>query len=408
MVIEAVVSAASVASATLATRTTPKNSEKRIRVNVLLVEDDLSHAVRLRHTLPCDEFHVRHVGRFTEARNHLGSDHYDVVLLDLDLPNARRDEAVRHMLRQAPGAPIVGLTARADTGWARTAPPGIRDCILKGETSANVIGGTMRHAIERTRMLAELDEAHRKVEAKQRLLDIVSHEIRNPLHIARLSLSGAMDCKGLPAECHDELSLADRSLVQVANMIGDLLDAARTEHETIAVQTRSVDASRLVHDTVAAYQRVACERPAVVMAAVDAGLPLAVADPKRLRQILTNLLDNALKFTRPHTTIVVGAQRSTRSLDAIEFSVTDHGPGVDLVNAPRLFERFYQGPSRDRQVGLGLGLFICRALVAGHGGSIWVENVSGEGARFAFTIPCAPLGGGHVSSDVPTRLAAGG
>ncbi len=379
-------------------------------LNVLLVEGDVRHAFLLQHTLPCDGFHFRCVGELAEAHVRLDAEHYDLVLLDMDLSHGRHEEAIRHMLAHASGAPIVGLTARADEDQAFDAlRAGVQECIVKEETNAKVIGRTMRNAVERSRLLAEVERARRgQVDAKQHLLEIVSHELRGPLHVARLSLGAVMDVEGLSAECQQDLARVDANLGRVADMVQNLLETARIEHGIVAVHPRPMDAGALVRETVAAYQVLARERSAHLATTVEADLPVGLGEPARLRQVLTNLIDNALRLTRSDTTVMVGVRRSPRSRDTVEVSVSDHGPGVDAENAERLFEVFHQEPSHRGQGGLGLGLFICREIVARCGGTIWAENVAGAGARFAFTIPCAPRGAEHAAVRSPRSRARTG
>lgn len=360
-------------------------------LSVLLVEEDPGDALLLQHALPCDEFHVRHVGHLAEARTRLETERYDLMLLDWSRVPVSGELAVRHVLAQAAGTPVIVLMASPNEQHALLAlRAGIQDCIVKGEVSAQVIRRTMRHAVERARIIAQLEDTRRRqLDEKQHVLDLVAHELRSPLHVARLALSMALDSRRLPTDCRTELALVDSNLLHVAGMIRDLLDTARMDHQTITVEPRSMDAGQLVRETVAVSRRVARERSVNMVTRIARDLPQALAEPARLQQVLTNLIDNALRFTAPGTEVQVRARRSTRAANRIEIAVRDHGPGVRAEGAARLFDRFYQDPSRQSRSGLGLGLFICRELIQRHGGDIWVENAAGGGARFAFTIPIA-------------------
>lgn len=237
--------------------------------------------------------------------------------------------------------------------------------------------------------LAEIHRLRSQVDAKQQLLNTVCHELRGPLHVARLCLDSALAAPDLTPECREEIGLADRSLGRAARMAHDLLEATRIDHGVLAVTPRSLDVGPVIAETAAAADRVARRRSRRVEATIAAALPPVWADPERVRQVASNLIDNALKFSPRDTTVRVGVTRSPRRADHVEIAVLDDGDGVDPATAERLFERFHQAPSPHSRQGIGLGLYLCRELVRRHGGDIWVENVMGAGARFAFTLPIA-------------------
>lgn len=237
--------------------------------------------------------------------------------------------------------------------------------------------------------LAEIRRLRSQVDAKQQLLNTVCHELRGPLHVARLCLDSALAAPDLTPECREEIDLADRSLGRAARMARDLLEATRIDHGVLAVTPGSIDAGAVVADAVAAADRVAGRGSRRVVAAIAEDMPPVWADPERVRQVVSNLIDNALKFSPSDTTVRVSVTRSPRRADHVEIAVLDEGPGVDPATAERLFERFHQAPSPHSRKGIGLGLYLCRELVRRQGGDIWVENVTGAGARFAFTLPIA-------------------
>jgi signal transduction histidine kinase len=172
-------------------------------------------------------------------------------------------------------------------------------------------------------------------------------------------------------------------------MARDLLEATRIDHDALVVTPRPFDAGVLIAETVAAANRVARRRVRRIVATIAADGLHVLADPERVRQIASNLIDNALKFTPRDSTVRVTVSASPSTPGHVEIAVTDEGSGVDLATAERLFERFHQAPSPHSRKGLGLGLYLCRELVRRQGGDIRVENVAGAGARFAFTLPAA-------------------
>lgn len=235
--------------------------------------------------------------------------------------------------------------------------------------------------------LTEICRLRSQIAAKQQLLNVVCHELRGPLHLARLCLGSALSAAELTPQCREELRLADTSLGRAAGMAKDLLDATRIDHDVLAVAVRATDVGAAVADVVAGGQRIARHFGRRLVASVPEDLPPVLADPDRLRQVVGNLIDNALKFSPRGSTVRVVVAPAADVPAFVEIAVEDEGHGVDLANAERLFERFHQAPSPHSKMGIGLGLYLCRELVRRQGGDIWVENRPEGGARFAFTLP---------------------
>lgn len=121
------------------------------------------------------------------------------------------------------------------------------------------------------------------------------------------------------------------------------------------------------------------------------GLPAVHADPGRVRQVLLNLVDNAVKFSRPPGSVVIRALQEPSDPDHVRISVSDTGTGIPPATMERLFTRLFQdaGQADVTRKGIGLGLYICRDLVTRQGGRIWVESRVGHGSTFTFTLPVA-------------------
>jgi len=115
-------------------------------------------------------------------------------------------------------------------------------------------------------------------------------------------------------------------------------------------------------------------------------LPLVSADYNRLERVFTNLLSNALKYSDTDTPVVV---RALQVGEMVEIAITDQGKGIPPDDLPHLFERFYRAQGARKADGIGLGLYIAKALVEAHGGRIWVESEEGKGSTFSFTLPVA-------------------
>jgi signal transduction histidine kinase len=178
-----------------------------------------------------------------------------------------------------------------------------------------------------------------------------------------------------------------KNVDQLRGMIGDLLEATRSDSAALQIAPHEVDVTPLITDAVSFFQLRA--DTIELTHDVPRDLPGVYADPQRVRQILNNLIDNALKFTPPGGRVSVRARQVAPERAFVCVEVADTGRGVSPEGRQLVFERMYQDrPTDDRpRGGLGLGLFICRLLVERHGGQIWVESEPGRGSTFFFTLP---------------------
>jgi PAS domain S-box-containing protein len=242
---------------------------------------------------------------------------------------------------------------------------------------------------ERERLLRE---AHEAIRTRDDFLSIASHELKTPLTPLKLHLrmleQKAASGQPLPPP------LVRKALTQVgrlSGLISDLLDASHVEAGQLSVEREPVPLLELVREVLADF------RPACIHHTLEyekhAEELVVLADRGRLVQVLTNLLENALKYSPLGGPIHVAVTRAgTEAL----VSVSDQGIGIPADQQPHLFERFFR--ARNAPVsgfgGLGLGLFICRDIIERHGGRIWVESAVGQGSTFHFTLPVSALAPG--------------
>lgn len=224
---------------------------------------------------------------------------------------------------------------------------------------------------------------------KDQILSNVSHELRTPLTAVHQFVTILLDglAGRLEPQQREYLEIARRNVDQLTNMIQDLLDATRAEAGKLSVDLSSVPLQAVVEEVVRTLQSRAQELGISLEHEMTEPLPPVLADPARIRQIMINLIDNALKFTPRGGRVTVRSSRHDPR--HAQISVSDTGKGIPPDVEARLFERLFQGP-RDATVsrqGLGLGLFICRELVTLQGGRIAVESEPGRGSRFFFTLP---------------------
>jgi signal transduction histidine kinase len=240
------------------------------------------------------------------------------------------------------------------------------------------------HAIDNARLYRT---AQRAVRARDEVLGIVAHDLRNPLSAvlmqAQLLRPRLVDPDQRTLGAIDSIR---RAVVRMNRMIEDLLDATRMEAGRLAVDLGSVAPAPLVADVIETQRPLAAAASIELVAEAHEQIPEVLADRDRLQQILENLIGNAIKFT-------AGGGRVTLQLtlrnDDVVFAVVDNGTGIAAEDLPHVFDRFWQG-KRQGQRGAGLGLQIVKGLVEAHGGRIWVDSAVGTGTTFSFALRVAP------------------
>jgi signal transduction histidine kinase len=222
--------------------------------------------------------------------------------------------------------------------------------------------------------------------AREEVLGVVAHDLRNPLSAILGAASLLEDPRQDPREAREVHGLIRRTVDRMNGLIGDLLDITRLEAGRLVLEQEPVSVTDLLSQTRESWEATAATRE--LSLEVDAGPEgLAVfADRSRALQVLDNLVGNAVKFSQAGGRIAVRATRSEGSSTEVRFTVSDTGPGIPPEVMNELFQRFWQAYAADRR-GIGLGLAICKGIVEAHGGRIWCESQLGRGARFTFTLP---------------------
>jgi signal transduction histidine kinase len=260
---------------------------------------------------------------------------------------------------------------------------------------ASLLGRLVATAVQNIRAY---EAEHRTVDELRRLsalradfVSLVSHELRSPMAAvigAARTLQGRW--RELSPEQRDSfLALIGDETSRLAELIADVLDTSRIEAGTFSYTFSDVDLAALVRDVVGTAQTGQDE--VCLRAEVNGALPHVRGDRERLRQVVQNLVDNAVKYS-PASGEVVVAARSHDGLVRIE--VTDEGPGIPAEDRRLIFEKFGRSSATDGKPGTGLGLFIARSIAEAHGGSLELDTAPSRGARFALELPLEAPGSG--------------
>lgn len=359
-------------------------------LRVLIVEDDavagkvVEAALALEKSRPFEPVWVKTLG---EALNRVEAEEFPVVVLDLNLPDSAGLETFRRLGEAAPDAAVVLLTGLTDESAALEAMQlGAQDYLVKGPVDAPLLVRAVRYAHERKRARRETEKL------KDEFLHHVSHELRSPLTAIYQAVQ--LLAEGIAGEARPDqkrlAAIALRNSEHLKAMIDDLLETTRAETGKLIVEPRRIDAGKVVAD-VAAEKKLAADKRGVAFLVETANAPLVYADPVRVRQVVMNLVDNALKFTPKGGTLTLSCGPAAGEAGKVVVAVTDTGPGLPAEDCRLVFDRLYQAkgvaPATGERKGLGLGLYISREIVVRSGGRIWVESEPGKGAAFKFTLP---------------------
>ncbi|WP_373044671.1 sensor histidine kinase [Vulgatibacter sp.] len=239
-------------------------------------------------------------------------------------------------------------------------------------------------AVDNARLYQEASRASR---AREEMIAVVSHDLRNPLS-SILANAGVLKKKLPPGDLGERiLNRAEgirRSAERMNHLIRDLLDISRIESQELQLERSSHDLGSLVGEALEMFQPLAGEQKLRLVAEIDEGAGRVDCDRERVLQVLSNLLGNALKFTPAGGTVRLVANLPPGE---VRIGVEDTGPGIAPENLLHIFDRYWQVRASGR-AGAGLGLSIASGIVKAHGGRIWAESELGRGSTFWFTLPC--------------------
>jgi len=384
-------------------------SDKLRKLRVLIVDDSESYRFQYKDYLtegdPATEFVFDEAGTGSAAMELMRSEKPECVLLDYRLPDTNGLDILKEL--SAPDGslpfPVVMLTGFGDETLAvKALHLGAQEYLPKKDLTKEVLCKAMNDAIRTHRKSRELEDSRRQLETQNREIAgkyaRVEEFYRKVLQKMKgpVTSSREISCKIL-----DELkgALSDEQVASLESIkfacdqmtanIDNLIDTTGMQMGELLISARPENTAEVVSGVIKKLKALATSEQIELSSDVSADLPEISMDRYRMEQVLTNLLDNAIKFTGPGGKIELNVSRLPESRDRLTFLVSDTGKGIRPEYLEKIFEHSFQAPTdgAENQSGLGLGLYICREILLSHKGKIFATSIQGEGSCFTFTLP---------------------
>ncbi|MEH1938154.1 MAG: hybrid sensor histidine kinase/response regulator [Nostoc sp.] len=377
-------------------------------VKILLIEDNLAEAKLLQEFLmqaQSQEFTLVHVKRLGEALQELTQCNYDVILLDLTLPDSEGLSSLPPLIGQAPSVAIVVLTNTNDEELAIEAVrQGAQDYLVKRQVNPDVLVRSLRYAIERKQLLeslrtvnqtlqirveertAELVKANELNQFRSEFVSMFSHDIRNPLNTILLAagLLQNYDEKLTKEKKLNHLQMIRSAIKNMGQLLDEVSFIGKADSGRLECELIRLDLEAFCRQLVEEVRLMAGEKHLTLVFASFGQLGEAQWDKSLLRHILSNLLTNAIKYSLSGGLVhfeLIGQEKT------VIFRIQDWGIGIPKEDQKRLFQPFGRADNVGTIPGTGLGLAIAKKSVEAHGGEIVVNSQVGVGTTFTVTLP---------------------
>lgn len=252
---------------------------------------------------------------------------------------------------------------------------------------------TMKLRDEIFRLEQEKEELSEQLKFKDQILAMLAHDLRSPLTAASIALEtlelaeNHQDIERVTALKEQLYKQAKRQFQIMNRMIADLLQASKNVKAKLKIEPNSLSLQPLCQESISQFSKRLQEKSQTLETDLPQDLPTVYADRELVRQVIVNLIDNAIKYTPEGGTIKISLLH--RTTQKVQVSVSDTGPGIPEAKKESIFEGHFRLKRDESQEGYGLGLSLCRKIIRAHYGQIWVDSVPNEGSCFHFTLPVA-------------------
>lgn len=364
---------------------------------ILVVDDDEDICENLKIRFQANKFDVIAVNNGKDAVQAVLKEMPDLVLLDIMMPGMDGYETCKQIKKNTASRflPVIMLTAlRRPEEKVKGLKVGADDFISKPFDDKELLARV--NAFLRIKSLHDkLDESYqelKKLEAlKDNLTELIVHDLRSPVSsiMATLEIFQGKHKDLMNPQVENFIAKIKRNCQVQINLINDILEISRIEEKTLKLEKRDISVNTLIDSCMLQVETSASQKNITIEKKLDDNLPSLCADETYLQRIITNLLNNSLKYTEHGGKMCLSVHHTKEEKSRFVFCIEDTGLGIAKEHLNKIFDRYFQvdrtaGYSRR---GVGLGLSFCRMAVEAHGGTIWAESEKRKGSRFYFTIP---------------------
>jgi signal transduction histidine kinase len=377
-------------------------------LKILLIEDNLAEARLFQEffkEIKSQEFNLVHVQKLQEAINKLDSEKYDLILLDLTLPDSHGLSSIPKLLDKDPTAAIIVLTNINDTELAIEAVrQGAQDYLVKRQVKPDMLVRSCKYAMERKGVLEQLRTVNQQLETKveerttellkakeinqlkSEFVSMLSHDIRNPLNT--ILLAAGLLQRHNQGETNDQeinhLQLIRSAIKNVSNLLDEASLIGKSDSGKLSYEPHILDLEKLCCQLVEQFQLFAHEKQLNLTFISSEHCLEYLGDETLLKHIISNLLNNAIKYSIPGSTVLFELIKQDKTV-ILKFQ--DQGIGITEKDQKQLFQPFYRGENVGIIPGSGLGLTIVKQCIEAHGGNIIVNSQVGVGSTFTVNLP---------------------
>ena len=368
---------------------------------ILVVDDDNNLRETMVDLLEIEGYKVYQAGNAKECLDICANEFFNIILMDYNLPDETGLELIRKIRAFNQDSQIIMITAYASLNAIMEAmQESVYDFLVK-PVDFDYLKRTISRALDKffleqsnKELLVQLKQRNQDLDRlnnmKSKFFSIVSHDLSNSLMTLKMSFD--MLKKKIQSPDEDQtrkMMFMDESIGQIEHLIKDLVDWAAIEKGKLRIEKAKFELTSSLKKTAEIFKAKAAKRGIAVTFESEGEIGV-FADEKRIRQVISNILENAVRHTPDNGKIAICVGRMDEKNAKV--SVTDSGDGIDPAQAPNLFTSFTQVGDKNRVGRLGLGLSIAKDIVVNHGGRIWAQSEGlGKGATFIFTLPIVSL-----------------
>ena len=366
------------------------------QVKILVVDDDNNLRETLVDLLEIEGYKVYQAGSAAECLEICASEFFNVILMDYNLPDETGMDLIRKIRAFNQESQIIMITAFASLNAIMEAmQESVYDFLMK-PIDFDYLKRTIHRALDKyfleksnKELLAQLQTRNADLDRlnnmKSKFFSIVSHDLSNSLMTLKMSFDMLKKNLSPTEEQQKKMMFMDESISQIEHLIKDLVDWAAIEKGKLRIEKARFELTESIKKTAEIFKAKGAKRSIAVTFESVGAIPV-FADEKRIRQVVSNILENAVRHTPDGGTISIIVSKIDEKNAKV--SVSDSGDGIDPAQAPHLFTSFSQFGEKGRVGRLGLGLSIAKDIVENHSGRIWAQSEGlGKGATFNFTLP---------------------